>query len=98
MSNTILDKKTLIPVSIAISIIVSFLASWGWLNNQFVLIHAKIDLQIKASDKRFDSYERRLERVETRAASAWTKVDEILWVSEFRRMNPDMKIPETRRD
>ena len=97
-AKTIIDRKTLIPVSIAFSIIIAFLASWGWLNNQFVLIHAKMDAQIKATDDRFTSYDRRMERVETKTDATWTKVEQILWVSEFRRMNPDMKIPEARRD
>lgn len=94
----ILDKGTLVPISIAFSIIVAFLAAWGWFNNQFTMITNKIDLQTKANDERFISYERRMERVETKASVAWTRVDEILWVSEFRRMNPEMKIPEARRD
>ena len=95
---TVLNKGTLIPVSIAFSIIVTFLAAWGWLNSQFMFIGAKIDAQIKASDERFIGYERRMERVEVKVFDSWTKVDEVLWVSEFRRMNPDMKIPEAKRN
>jgi len=93
-----LDKGTLVPISIAFSIIVSFLAAWGWLNSQFAGLKTSIDASIKVTDERFATYERRMERVETKAANSWTIVDETLWVSEFRRMNPAMSIPETRRN
>lgn len=95
----VLDRGTLVPISIVFSVIIAFLAAWGWLNNQFVAIGTKIDASIKATDERFTVYDRRMERVEAKSDNAWTRVDEVLWVSEFRRMNPDMKIPAaTRRD
>lgn len=94
----VLNKGTLVPVSIAFSILVTVLAAWGWFNNQFLLVHAKIDANTKATDERFTSYERRMERVESKSESGWSKVQQVLWVSEFRRLNPEMKIPEARRD
>jgi hypothetical protein len=96
----VLDKGTLVPISIAISIIVVFLAAWGWFNNQFNLITTKIDSQIKTSDERFVQYDRRMERVEARTSPGllWTAIDATLWVSEFRRLNPEMKIPLARRE
>lgn len=94
----VLDRGTLVPVSIAVSIIISFLAAWGWLNNQFVMVGSKIDAYTKSTDERFNAYDRRIERVEVKSEAAWPKVDQVLWVSDFRRMNPEMKIPEARRD
>lgn len=96
VTTTVLDRKTLIPISIAVSVFVSFLAAWGWLDNKFTVIADKLDTQTKAYDERFGQYDRRLERVEIRATGAWSKIDETLWVSEFRRLNPDMKIPDVR--
>lgn len=94
---TTIDKTTLVPISIAVSIIISFLAAWGWLDTRFTTIGDKIDAQTKTYDERFQHAERRLERVEARAEGSWTIVDETLWVSEFRRLNPEMKIPEIKR-
>jgi len=95
---TVINRNTLIPISIAVSVIISFLAAWGWLNSQFMQVITKIDIQIKASNQRFDQYDRRLERVEALANGSRSYVDALLWVSEFRRLNPEMKIPDVKRD
>lgn len=94
---TIINKQTLVPISIAVSVIVCFLAAWGWLDTRFTAIGDKIDAQTKTYDERFQHNERRLERVEAMASNGWTIVDETLWVSEFRRLNPTMLIPEVTR-
>ena len=93
---TTIDKQTLVPISIAVSVIVCFLAAWGWLDTRFTTLGDKIDAQTKTYDERFQNAERRLERVEAAAATSWTTVDETLWVSEFRRLNPTMLIPEVK--
>ncbi len=94
---TTIDRTTLVPISIAVSVIVCFLAAWGWLDTRFTAIGDKIDAQTKTYNERFQHAERRLERVEAKTEGSWTIVDETLWVSEFRRMNPTMNIPEAKR-
>ncbi len=94
---TTIDRRTLIPISIAASGIIGFLAAWGWLDNRFTAIGDKIDLQTQTYNERFQHVERRLEHVEVKAAGSWTVIDEALWVSEFRRLNPTMEIPEVKR-
>lgn len=93
---TVIDRKTLIPISIAGSLMIVFLAAWGWMDSKFSGIYDRFDAQSKTYDERFGQYDRRLERVEVISSNAWSVVDETLWVSEFRRLNPDMKIPSVK--
>ena len=57
---TTIDRPTLVPISIAVSVIVGFLAVWGWLDTRFTTIGDKIDAQTKTNDERFQHAERRI--------------------------------------
>lgn len=76
----IIDRDTLIPLGVVISMFALIFTAYSYL------------------DSRFNMLDRRLERMEDkeRAASSdrWTYTQHRLWVSELRRTNPSLAIPD----
>lgn len=78
-----IDRSTLVPIGVVVSIVLTLCGVLGFLDSRFTAI-----------DKALDKQDRRLEKLEESGQAQWTSIQMKLWVSEFRRLNPDVKVPE----
>jgi hypothetical protein len=78
----VLGKNTLVPLGVMLGVIITMVSVWGYLDSRFGAIMGSLDRQ-----------DRRLEQLERNSKDRWSSIDMRLWVSEFRRMNPEIKIP-----
>ncbi len=82
----VLNKATLVPVGVVLSVAAALFGSWAYLENRFDGLRGQLE-----------SNGHRLEKLEEHADERWTYTEQKLWVSEFRRLNPSMEIPEASR-
>jgi len=80
---SILSRNTLIPAGAVLAIAITIISAWGYLDSRFSAIMKSLERQ-----------DRRLEQLERISGERVSSVDMKLWISEFRRLNPKMEIPE----
>ena len=78
----VLGRNTFIPIGVTLGIFLTIASAWGYLDSRFSDVMGSLDRQ-----------DRRLEQLERTSKDRWSSIDMRLWVSEFRRMNPEVKIP-----
>ncbi len=90
----VLNRSTLVPVGVVLTCMLMLgggvLTSWRYFEEHF----GGIKTQLEKQDRRLEALEK---DNKSRDADGWSYTEERLWVSEFRRMNPDMRIPEAKK-
>ena len=84
---SVITKSTLVPIGVVLTTIITVISAWGYLDSRFTEIMKSLDRQ-----------DRRLETLERMSGERWTSMDMKLWVSELRRLNPKMEIPDVKTD
>lgn len=85
-----LNKDTWVPLGAVFTIAVVIFGGWRYLEDRFTGLQAS-----------FDKMDRRMERLEVDEKRVqedrWSFTNQRLWVSEFRRLNPTLDIPEAKK-
>lgn len=78
-----IDRSTLIPLGAVGAVLLVLVSAWGFFDSRFTSI-----------DKGLERQDRRLEKLEELAKERWSSTDMKLWISEFRRLNPEIEVPK----
>lgn len=89
-NRNVLDKGTLIPLSVAAGAFLSLFAGWQYLDTRFDEIGDKLSIQERRMERMEDSMQRGI-------LDRWTYVDMRLWVSKAQRQNPTLNLPDANR-
>jgi len=88
-----IDRSTLVPIGVVVVLLVGIFGIFGYLDSRFTAQQTSMDVRFTTIDKALEKQDRRLEKLEEKGDKAWTSIQQELWVSEFRRLNPKVKVP-----